>query len=167
MSYTCFWRKDSPFSNFYLSSYTLNNIKFFCTEQGIMYEKAKLFDPSGAELRNIMTATDPVYIKNQGRKVKNFKDKTWTNKVWSLVYPHLYAKFQNHKLKKLLLDTGNTILVEASPFDRIWGVGMKEFEIKNPLNKNKLQKRLEEGNLLGKLLMEVRKNIKAEETAKK
>lgn len=84
------------------------------------------------------------------------------------MYPHLYAKFQNSKLKKLLLDTKDNILVEASPFDRIWGIGMKAYEVNNPAaNKKKLEKRLEDGNLLGKLLMEVRKNIRAEKEASK
>lgn len=70
MKYTCFWHKESPFSNFYPTSYKLHGIEFSSTEQGIMYEKAKLFDPSGKEIDNILASSNPVYIKKQGRNVK-------------------------------------------------------------------------------------------------
>lgn len=154
-TYTFFWKSESPFSNWYPSAYIYRNITFACTEQGIMYEKALLFDPTGSELQEILVTSDPYKLKKLGRRVKNFDTVIWAEKREQLVYPHLHAKFtQNHKLCLALLATKDTILVEASPYDSIWGIGyLEEKALTVPISKWGL-------NILGKLLTQLKSEIK-------
>lgn len=152
IEYTYFW--GGPFGNWYESPYILDGVKFSCAEQGMMYEKAKLFDPHGKEIHEIMSTSDPKKIKAIGRRVKYFDDAIWTAKREELFYPHLIAKFrQNSGLKTALLRTGPTILVEASPYDSIWGIGYsKEKAPTIPVS--------EWGqNILGKLLTRLRAEL--------
>ena len=63
-------------------------------------------------------------IKDLGRKVHNFDGTVWDKNKISIVLDGNLAKFsQNEKLKSMLLSTGDKILVEASPYDKIWGIG--------------------------------------------
>lgn len=58
-----------------------------------------------------------------GSLIKNFDDKIWDENKFTIVYNGNYLKFtQNNELKKYIKSTGNSILVEASPYDNIWGV---------------------------------------------
>lgn len=152
--YTFFWNSGSPFSNWHYSRYVYRDITFACTEQGIMYEKALLFDPSGPELLKIIATSDPRELKRLGRCVKNFDEGVWAAKREELVYPHLFAKFsQNHELYRKLMATKNTLLVEASPFDRIWGIGFREEDaLTVPISKWG-------SNILGKLLTKLRNDF--------
>lgn len=155
-----FWGKISVFSNHCLSKYTLDGFEFNCVEQGMMYEKAKLFDPDGDEIKLIMKETDPSKIKKHGRNVKNYNDVIWSLNRGDLVYKHLKAKFtQNNLMKLALLNTGNKLMVEASPYDKIWGIGMNESDAKK-CSAEKLNKALKSGNLLGKLLTKLREELK-------
>lgn len=156
--YTFFWHSGSPFSNWYASKYVYRGITFTCTEQGIMYEKALLFDPEGEEYMKILTTTNPRELKKLGRCVKNFDESVWAKKREELVYPHLVAKFiQNRELYKKLMATGNTLLVEASPFDCIWGIGFREENaLTVPVSKWGL-------NILGKLLTRIRNDFRMDE----
>lgn len=83
-------------------------------------------------------------------------EEIWNNIKYSIVVNGNYNKFiQNEKLKAFLLSTEDKILVEASPYDNVWGIQMSEedMDIKNP--------KLWRGeNLLGFALMEVRNEIK-------
>jgi ribA/ribD-fused uncharacterized protein len=91
----------------------------------MMAKKAFLFGDDEI-LEKIMEESDPKRIKALGRKVKNFDEKIWN--LWSseIVYNGNYLKFsQNEDLKKYLLDAKD-ILVEASPCDKIWGIGIKK-----------------------------------------
>ena len=104
----------------------------------------------------IENTPNPKEVKKLGRLVKNYNDLIWDKvRLSNMVYVN-YLKFsQNEDLKKELLDTGDKIMVEASPYDRIWGVGLDE---NNPLildkaNWNGL-------NLLGDALMEVRNKLR-------
>lgn len=94
---------------------------FNCCEKFMMMGKAMLFDMTMAE--SIMKTYDPKHIKALGRKVKNFKADVWDN--ISLVWVAIgnYFKFKGH-LKSKLLDTKNKFIVEASPYDKIWGIGI-------------------------------------------
>jgi hypothetical protein len=89
-----------------------------------MYQKAKLFnDDVMAEM--ILAETDPRKIKTMGQDVTGFVQSDWNSQKESLVYQGLKYKFeQNKDCMEALMATGDKILVEASPYDRIWGIGL-------------------------------------------
>ena len=102
-----------------------------------------------------MKEEEPDIIKDLGREVKNFDPEIWDQHKFDVVVKGNLAKFgQNEKLRKFLLNTGSAILVEASPYDRVWGIGMRE--------DNKDAKNAEKWygiNLLGFALMVVRDKL--------
>ncbi len=153
-NYVFFYGKNDHFSNFYKTTFKVNDITFSCGEQYIMYSKAKLFgDDIIAE--KILEETSPSKMKALGRKVKNYDDKVWVQMREDITFNGLLHKYmQNLKLKTQILNTNNKILVEASPTDKIWGIGMG---VSNPdlENQSKWGK-----NILGNILMSVRENIK-------
>lgn len=150
MSYTFFSGNNSPFSNWYPAKFKLDGKKFVCSEQYMMWAKAVLFgDDEIAE--KIMKTTSPKEHKALGRKVRYFDPKIWDQYKEKIVLKALREKFgQNPDLMKALQKTKPTLLVEASPWDKIWGIGYDQ------------KKALEAGpskwgkNLLGKLLTQVR-----------
>lgn len=154
-NFVLFWQGDDIYSNFYPTKFKLYDKEFSSSEQCFMYSKAIQFgDYQTAE--EILKITEPMECKNLGRKVKNYDENTWKNLREEKMYNACFAKFsQNMDLKKKILDTNDKILVEASPYDKIWGVGLKEDDPKilDPNNWKGL-------NLLGKVLMNVRKNLK-------
>lgn len=131
--YLFFWghtpkKKDSVdkscFSNWFPAPFLIDSISYPTTEHHMMAEKARLFD-DGEALEKILEAKSPAEAKNLGRLVKNFDDSTWNKNRFQIVANGNIAKFsQNERLKSFLLNTGNRVLVEASPRDRIWGIGM-------------------------------------------
>lgn len=124
--FTFFWRSHSPFSQWYPAKFIVNGVKFNCAEQYMMYMKAKLFKDEDIAGK-ILKAKAPLEQKKLGRKVKNFNRKKWESACKKFVYDGNYSKFtQNEELKEILLKTKGTTLVEASPVDRIWGVGLAE-----------------------------------------
>lgn len=145
--------KYGVFSNFYKANFEVDGITFNCVEQYMMYSKAKLFcNKDIAE--QIMQESEPKEIKRLGRKVLGFNDVDWNEVKEEIVYTAVKAKFnQNEKLKSILLNTGNSILAEASPYDRIWGIGTNIPEEVQDKSKWKGQ------NLLGKILMKVRTEL--------
>lgn len=134
-----------------------DGVIFCCAEQYMMYKKALLFeDREHAE--EILKTNDPKAIKALGRLVKNFDDKVWNEHKSDIVLQGNILKFsQNPELKEYLLGTEDKILVEASPYDRVWGIGMKAetVGICDPQN-------WKGQNLLGFLLMEIRDNLRFE-----
>lgn len=159
--YVFFW--GGPFSNHYSCNVTFAiggvNYELSCTEQAMMLLKAYIFDDNVA-FKSILQTSDPKIQKKLGRSVKNFSETVWAQCRERLAVDFLYAKFsQNQHLADILLNTGNKILVEASPFDAIWGIKMgidKYPEILDPLN-------WQGSNLLGKCLMIVRTKLKNEQ----
>ena len=151
-----FW--GSIYSQWAKCSFTEGNLKFVTAEQYMMARKALLFqDKTIAE--QILATSDPKKQKALGRKVKNFNETLWNQSKFDIVVQGNYLKFsQNVELKKQLLATGNKILVEGSPFDTIWGVGLRW---DNPQILNEANWRGE--NLLGKALMAVREQLKNEQ----
>lgn len=149
--FTFFWNNRTPFSNWYPSVFTVDGTTFTRGEQYMMYMKAVVFgDMSTADL--IMLTDDPQTQKNLGRQVRNYDDAVWSKVRFGIMVDGLYCKFsQNPKLKEALLATVGTRMVEASPFDRIWGIGLTASD---PLAQN------EETwlglNLMGKVLDELR-----------
>jgi ribA/ribD-fused uncharacterized protein len=151
-NYVFFW--NGIYSQWYQAPMTIDGIEYNCCEQYMMHQKALTFgDTDTAKL--IMKAEHPKDQKALGRQVKNFDKAKWDTVSIGIVYKGNYAKFsQNDELGDELLATGNKILVEASPYDTIWGIGMGEKEpgINDPANWKGL-------NLLGWSIMLVRKEL--------
>jgi ribA/ribD-fused uncharacterized protein len=100
-------------------------IKFNCSEQYFMAAKAKFFkDEEIYEL--IMKQDYPSDQKYLGKQIRNFDENIWFSKARDIMYVGLYDKFyQNDKLFSILISTGKKILVEASPSDKLWGIGLQ------------------------------------------
>ena len=123
-----FW--NGPFSQWHTSKFEVNGIEYNTCEQFMMAEKARLFKDEKA-LTAIMYTNDPGSQKAVGRKVQNFDATAWNEVCRLVVYRGNLAKFtQNAVLYDWLMDTGNKIIVEASPYDRIWGIGRHQDEKK-------------------------------------
>ena len=148
--------KYGSFSNFYASRFVENNIEFNCSEQYFMYYKCLTFDKENKYLLEaILNEKSPGKIKNFGRQVKNYNDKIWNEKRYSVMINALRLKFtQNKEIKDLLISTKEKLLFEASPFDKIWGIGFEGKTAANMIDKTKFGK-----NLLGQALMEIRDNF--------
>ena len=153
--YHFFWK--SKLSNWTKSKFTVqyffNEYTYNCGEQMMMHLKALTFhDYIIAE--KIMKSSNPKEIKALGRQVQNFKSEQWDKVKYDLVKIGLYNRFtQDLEAKEELLKHKGKIFVEASPYDRIWGVGVRITDA--------LDKRMWKGqNKLGKALTNVRELIK-------
>jgi ribA/ribD-fused uncharacterized protein len=154
-----FWGDEDPFSNFYPAKveieigYTM--MTFPTTEHAFMYLKAMYFEDNNTA-RKILAAETPLAAKQLGRQVKNFDAKLWDMISYRVMYDVNFAKYsKNPEFKEALLLTGDREIVEASPYDRIWGVGLGENDLKI-LTKSNWRGQ----NKLGKVLMDVRKALK-------
>lgn len=120
--YTFFY--GGVFSQWHTSKFKIFNIRFNNAEQWMMYSKAMLFKDLDAADK-ILKSSTPREQKFLGRKVRNFNQQKWENVARDIVYKGNMAKFkQNKHLTPILLNTYPTILVEASPYDNIWGIGI-------------------------------------------
>jgi len=158
--YVFFWH--GPFGNWHMSDFKATSLfgskiesTYACMEQFMMAEKALLFDDDEMYLA-IMNETDPKKVKALGRKVRGFDDKIWKAHREEIVTNGVTAKFSSSKeLWEALDATGDRLLVEGSPFDKIWGVGLKfnSAAIQHSSNWKGL-------NLLGKCITQARTNIR-------
>lgn len=149
-----FYGSSEIYSNWYKIGFTVEGVRYANTEQFMMAEKARIF-LDNETLAKIMREPDPYKVKKLGREVKNFSEATWITHRDDVMYRGCLAKFsQNEKLKATLLATGNRELVEASPYDEIWGIKLGENApgILNRANWKGL-------NLLGIALMRVRDTL--------
>lgn len=122
--YTAFFGAEDVLSNWHPCRFTYRGVAFSCVEQFMMYAKAKLFS-NDAAAAEILATSDPKTQKRLGRNVAGFVETTWAARRESIVYVGCREKFsQNADLRAALLATAPTVLVEASPYDRIWGVGL-------------------------------------------
>lgn len=152
--FTFFFKSASPFSQWYMSDFVIKGIQFNCAEQYMMYRKAKLFKDEEMASK-ILKAKHPRKQKAFGRLVKNFNGKTWQKHCKQIVYDGNYAKFTQYEpIKKYLLKTKGTTLVEASPSDIIWGIGLAEDD---PRRMNRSQWR--GTNWLGEVLTRLREDL--------
>jgi len=138
-----------------MSSFKVDGIEYKSAEHFMMAKKAELFEDF--EIMNqIIKANSPADVKKLGREVKNYNDAIWLENRYEIVKTGNFYKFsQNPELQKFLSSTGEKVLVEASPVDAIWGIGLAS-DHKNA-NNPKEWKGL---NLLGFALMEVRDELK-------
>jgi ribA/ribD-fused uncharacterized protein len=120
----------------------------------MMAQKAKLFNDQQI-FDMIIKKESPKDVKELGRQIKNFDAALWDKNKYQIVVQGNCLKFsQNESLKQFLIQTKDKVLVEASPVDIIWGIGLTE---DSPNAKNPIEWRGE--NLLGFVLMEVRNKI--------
>lgn len=149
-----FWKKNDIYSNWHPCKFTMGDVEFSSSEQAFMCEKALFFEDEDADAK-ILATKDPREQKAIGRTIKNFNTDQWIKVSKSIMYEVCKAKFeQNPNLLKALLATEGKTLCEASPFDKIYGIGLDE---NNPLA---WEKETWEGeNLLGYILTELRDNI--------
>ena len=148
-----FW--GGPFSNWYPAPITLNGAGYMTSEHLFMWMKATHFHDS-AIAQQITECTHPGSAKQLGRQIKGFDDAEWAKVRYGAMVNCLIAKFdQNPTLCHTLIDTDELVLVEASPMDKVWGVGLDK---DNDLILDETNWLGE--NLLGKALMEVRNTFK-------
>lgn len=154
----CFHNSDEEngyLSNWYLSEFTIDDIAFSSMEQYMMYEKAILFHDQETA-KKILQTDNVAEIKALGRIVQNFDDTVWGQSKEEIVYKGVFEKFrQNPELRKRLERTGEEVIAECAVKDKIWGIGLSmKDEDRFCVERWKGQ------NLLGKILMDVRKDIK-------
>jgi len=148
-----FW--NGPFSQWWQqSSFTFERMKFNCAEQFMMFNKAMFFNDYDTA-KAVMKSNSPKEQKALGRQTENFNVDKWANVARDIVYVGNYCKFcQDADLLKLLLATTGFTLVEASPYDKIWGIGLAE---DNPLAHKRST--WQGKNWLGETITKVREDI--------
>jgi ribA/ribD-fused uncharacterized protein len=164
--YVFFWRHtpkirgqmdQSCLSNWYSAKFSIGGFEYPNTEHFMMAEKARIFGDEAIRTQ-ILKAANPGAAKSLGRKVSGFDEATWRARRFGIMVIGNHAKFaQNSDMGDYLRRTGSKVLVEASPHDRIWGIGMGEDDehAGNPFMWRGL-------NLLGFSLMEVRDRLTKE-----
>ena len=152
------WLSNYQKTNFYLPSKECPIFTFRTTEQAFMYFKALCFRDFRTAEEIYNWGENPDKCRQLGRKVMWYNDEVWSAVRYKLFYELNYQKYsQDEKLKVKLLDPqfDGKIFVEASPIDKIWGVGLDE---NNPLiddESNWLGK-----NYLGQILTNIREELK-------
>lgn len=148
----------SCFSQWWQSAFVVDEIKYATAEHWMMAKKAELFGQE-TMIEKILAAKSPAEAKKLGRQIKNFDPIVWGNSCFGIVCEGNYHKFSQHEnLKEFLLNTKDRVLVEASPVDNIWGIGMAQD------SEHAETPRLWKGsNSLGFALMEVRDKLKRDE----
>jgi ribA/ribD-fused uncharacterized protein len=141
-------------SQWWPAPFVVDGKRFATAEHFMMYEKARLFgDDASAEA--ILRDDRPPVAKELGRSVRGFVDDVWQAARFDIVVRGSVAKFGQHDaLKEYLLATGHLVLVEASPTDRVWGIGLAATDehAEQPARWRGL-------NLLGFALMEARRQL--------
>ena len=160
-----FWGHTAPadgsigphvFSQWWPAPFAVDGITYATAEHWMMAEKARLFGDPDAEQAAI-AAEHPAQAKAAGRLVQGFDDATWIRARFAIVVAGNVAKFGQHRdLGDHLLATGERVLVEASPRDRIWGIGLGA---RNERATDATRWRVE--NLLWFALMEARARLAA------
>lgn len=149
--YGFFW--GGWLSNWAITPFTYGLREYNCVEQWIMAQKARAFGDFDSE-KKIMESPHPKAQKEFGRKVTPYNDKQWALIRRAVAFDGLLCKFQqNPELKAKLISFQGTY-VEASPYDKIWGIGMgvNEPGIEDPKN-------WKGANLLGETITDVRNEI--------
>lgn len=143
------------FSQWYPAPFQVEEIRYFHNEQYMMAKKALLFGDTRT-YNKIMKESEPAACKALGKSAANFNQQLWDSCKEEIIYNANYAKFsQNPELKAALLATGDAIIAEASPYDKIWGIGLKA---NDPDSQNPTKWKGQ--NLLGKALMRVREELR-------
>jgi ribA/ribD-fused uncharacterized protein len=129
--------------------------RYATAEHFMMAEKARMFEDADAE-RRILSSSDPAEAKRIGRTVRGFDERVWEQHRFAAVVRGNRAKFEQHpELASFLISRGEEVLVEASPNDSVWGIGLRETDgaARDP-------RRWPGLNLLGFALMDVRQLLR-------
>lgn len=166
VKYLHFWgHRPSPdgrigtscLSQWWPAPFTVDDVVYATAEHWMMAGKARLFGDAEAE-RRALTAAHPSQAKNAGRLVRDFDETRWERERFRIVVEGSVHKFSaDPALRDYLLGTGERVLVEASPVDRVWGIGLAAADeaAADP-------ERWRGPNLLGFALMEARERLRAQ-----
>ena len=165
-NYIFFFGEKNPngyLSNFYASPFSVDGVQYPTSEHYFMVQKALTFSlPTNTNseiVQAILLSKTPHGAKKLGRQVKDFKDDVWDVVRFEKMRAGLWEKFsQNPEIRERLLATQDAILIEASPFDKTWGIGMTADRFMS-LSEPAKQTLLLERNLLGRTLMSVRNEL--------
>ncbi|MDN3294200.1 NADAR family protein [Streptomyces ficellus] len=145
----------SCLSQWWPSPFTVGGVEYATAEHWMMASKARLFGDADAE-RQAVEAPNPALAKKAGRLVRSFDEAIWERERFGIVVAGSEHKFAAHpQLRAFLLSTGDRVLVEASPVDRVWGIGLAADDARahDPSQWRGL-------NLLGFALMEARTRLR-------
>lgn len=163
--YLCFWgHRPLPdgrigpgcLSQWWPSPFTVAGVEYATAEHWMMAGKARLFEDPEAE-RRVLAAGHPAEAKKAGRLVRGFDEAVWRRERFAIVVEGSTHKFASDPaLRDFLLNTGDRVLVEASPVDRVWGIGLPASDeaATDP-------ERWRGANLLGFALMGARERLRA------
>ncbi|MFH8984547.1 NADAR family protein [Streptomyces varsoviensis] len=163
LKYVWFWGHRPPrgggvgngcFSQWWPAPFTVDGVPYATAEHWMMAGKARLFGDAEAWERAV-AAVHPKAAKDAGRSVRGFDEDVWRRHRYGLVVEGSVHKFGGHpELGAYLLNTGRRVLVEASPVDRVWGIGLAADDegARDPARWRGL-------NLLGFALMEARQRL--------
>ncbi|GAA2652026.1 NADAR family protein [Streptomyces lunalinharesii] len=169
VEYVPFWGHRPPrgggvgascFSQWWPAPFTVDGVRYATAEHWMMAGKARLFGDAEAE-RRALAAARPQQAKDAGRTVRGFAEEVWRRHRFALVVEGSRHKFGQHpQLREFLLGTGSRVLVEASPVDRMWGIGLAADDDRaaDPTRWRGL-------NLLGFALMAARQELAAQDAA--
>lgn len=165
--YLCFWGHtpkaadsvdQSCFSQWYPAPFSVEGHDYATAEHYMMAQKTLLFGDE-AVFAQVLQAATPKQAKDLGRQVRGYQEDVWEAQRFAIVCAGNLAKFSQHRaLQTFLLATGKRVLVEASPVDRIWGIGLAA----NHAHAKQVQ-RWQGLNLLGFALMQVRSELQQRE----
>ncbi|MEU6687674.1 NADAR family protein [Streptomyces sp. NPDC046832] len=114
----------SCLSQWWPAPFTVDGVTYATAEHWMMAGKARLFEDAAAE-RAVLVAEHPAEAKKAGRLVRGFDEAVWARERFRIVVEGSVHKFAAHpELQGYLLGTGERVLVEASPVDRVWGIGL-------------------------------------------
>ncbi|MGA5347836.1 NADAR family protein [Streptomyces griseoincarnatus] len=145
----------SCLSQWWPSPFTVDGVEYATAEHWMMTAKARLFGDAEGE-RRVLAAGHPAAAKKAGRLVRGFDEEVWRRERFGIVVEGSVHKFAAHgELRSFLLGTGDRVLVEASPVDRVWGTGLAaDADAANDPT------RWRGPNLLGFALMEARRRLR-------
>ncbi|MFF2010839.1 NADAR family protein [Streptomyces sp. NPDC058195] len=146
----------SCLSQWWPAPFTADGVRYASAEHWMMAAKARLFGDAESEAAAV-AATSPAAAKKVGRLVRGFDEALWERERFALVVTGSVHKFRAHpELREFLLSTGERVLVEASPVDRVWGIGLAADDPRaaSPAGWRGL-------NLLGFALMDARAKLRA------
>ncbi len=163
--YVHFWRHTALsdgrigagcLSQWWPSPFTVDGVEYATAEHWMMAAKARLFaDPEGE--RRALASGHPAQAQQAGRLVRGFDEDVWRRERLSIVVEGSMHKFAaDAGLREFLLNTGDRVLVEASPRDRVWGIGLTADD-----ERAEDPGRWRGSNLLGFALMEARRRLRA------
>ncbi|MEU0669555.1 NADAR family protein [Streptomyces lavendulocolor] len=147
----------SCLSQWWPSPFTVDGVEYATAEHWMMASKARLFGDTDAE-RQAVEAPNPALAKKAGRLVRGFDETAWKRERFGIVVRGSEHKFASDpRLRAFLLSTGDRVLVEASPVDRVWGIGLAADDprAQSPAQWRGL-------NLLGFALMDARDRLRAQ-----